>query len=297
METRETVIWSDGTRMAADLYLPDGFGAGDRRPAVVWVSGTQGTRKGTPRQLGPIFAKNGYVFLGFDYRGWGDSESIVTTLDPQPRIEASAETTIRVRAHRWQHNYTDQTQDIRAAISYVAGEPSVDPERIGIIGTSYGGGLATWVAGNDPRVKVAVIQVGGVGRRGAAYWQEAYRLATRQARGETEPVPFETGKSESFPKARYNNAKNIGFDNVQAVQRINIPFLALDADKDEYGSNTKWITDALRERGVPVEYHVLPMTHYDVYRGKFEEATQIELAWFDRHLKATQAAAAAGGKQ
>jgi hypothetical protein len=285
METRETVIWSDGTRMAADLYLPDGFGAGDRRPAVVWVSGTQGTRKGTPRQLGPIFAKNGYVFLGFDYRGWGDSESIVTTLDPQPRIEASAETTIRVRAHRWQHNYTDQTQDIRAAISYVAGEPGVDASRIGLMGTSYGAGLVTWMAGYDPRVRAAVIQVGGVGRRNAAYIDAAYKLASQQARGETEPVPVDTGTSPSFPKARYNNVKNLHFDNAEAVRRINIPFLSLDADKDEYGINTKWVIDALKERGVPCEYHVLSMTHYEVYRQRFEEATRIEMAFFDRYLK------------
>mgnify|MGYP003346934527 CR=1 FL=1 len=43
---------------------------------------------------------------------------------------------------------------------------------------------------------------------------------------------------------------------------------------------------ALRERSVPTRYHVIPgITHYGVYREGFEEATRVELEWFDRHLK------------
>ncbi|MCX7827001.1 MAG: prolyl oligopeptidase family serine peptidase, partial [Verrucomicrobiae bacterium] len=113
-------------------------------------------------------------------------------------------------------DFADQVADIRAAISFLAGEPNVDPQRIGIIGTSYGGGLVTWVAGNDPRVKCVAAQVAGMGGgRGPAAEQRAYELWTKQARGETEPVPFETGKlggkMERYEHMRSNPVKSIGY--------------------------------------------------------------------------------------
>ena len=57
-------------------------------------------------------------------------------------------------------------------------------------------------------------------------------------------------------------------------------------------ARTEWLRalgfsqQALRERSVPTRYHVIPgITHYGVYREGFEEATRVELEWFDRHLK------------
>ena len=52
--------------------------------------------------------------------------------------------------------------DIRAAISFVVGETNVDAQRVGIWGSSYGGGLVTWTAGNDPR-GVTLIRLGTAG--------------------------------------------------------------------------------------------------------------------------------------
>ena len=56
-------------------------------------------------------------------------------------------------------DYADQTEDIRAAVSYIVGEPGVDAARIALWGTSYGGGLVVWATGNDPRVKCLAAQV------------------------------------------------------------------------------------------------------------------------------------------
>jgi dienelactone hydrolase len=44
---------------------------------------------------------------------------------------------------RWQMNDTDQTEDIRAAISFLAVAPTVDAQRIGLMGSSHGGSLVT----------------------------------------------------------------------------------------------------------------------------------------------------------
>jgi uncharacterized protein len=55
---------------------------------------------------------------------------------------------------------------LTSAITWLEVQPEVDPNRIGIWGTSNGGAHAPYVAGVDDRVKAAVGQVGyGDGRR------------------------------------------------------------------------------------------------------------------------------------
>lgn len=297
VEKREVTIFSDGTRMVGDLYLPRSRNPNSRLPAVIFCNGTGGTRKGTASRLGPIFADHGFAFLAFDYRGWGDSESQLMAVKPQSRPDENGEMTIRVRALRWQMNYADQTVDIRAAISFLAGELAVDPERIGIMGSSYGGGLVTWVAGNDPRVKCVVAQVPGLGGgRGPAAEQRMYRLHTRQARGETEPVPLETGRMQGqmarYEHMRVNPAKSIGYSAVEAAGKITAPILFVVAENEELSNNetVERVYESILKRGVPAKYHVIPgITHYGIYREGFEEATNVELAWFERHLKEEEA--------
>jgi fermentation-respiration switch protein FrsA (DUF1100 family) len=53
----------------------------------------------------------------------------------------------------------DQLADIHAAIRCARGQPSVDPARIGLWGTSLGGGHVVAVAADDPNVQAVVAQV------------------------------------------------------------------------------------------------------------------------------------------
>ena len=297
-EVRPVTIWSDGTRMAGDLYLPRDRNPGAKLPGVVFCAGTGGTKKGTGRRLGPIFAAAGYAALAFDYRGWGESDSQLMAVDPQPAPSETGTVTLTVRPLRWQMNYTDQTEDIRAAISFLVGEPGVDPERIGIMGSSYGGGLVTWVAGHDPRVRCVVAQVPGLGGRGPAAEKRMYELHAAQARGETEPVPVETGrlggKMARYEQMRANPAKSIGYSAVEAAGRITAPALFVVAENEELSDNesVRRVHEGIKARGVATDYVVIKgISHYGIYREGFAEATRAELAWFDRHLKG------AGGQQ
>jgi dipeptidyl aminopeptidase/acylaminoacyl peptidase len=292
VEKRAVAIFSDGTRMAGDLYLPKDRKPEDKFPAIVLCAGTGGTKGGTQARLAPIFASKGYVALAFDYRGWGVSESQLMAVEPQPKPDEKNEMTIKVKALRWQMNYTDQTEDIRAAISFVAGEPNVDKARIGIWGSSYGGGLVTWMAANDPRVKCVAAQVPGMGARTPRAVAAALEYHTKQARGEVEPVPIETGKMTgkmaTYENMRVNPTKSIGFSALDAAAKLNVPAIFVVAENEELSSNAtvESVHKALTERGVPSRYHVIPgITHYGVYREGFEEATRVELEWFDRHLK------------
>jgi dipeptidyl aminopeptidase/acylaminoacyl peptidase len=214
--------------------------------------------------------------------------------EPMPKPDASGEITVKARPIRWQMDLADQTFDIRCALSFLAGESSVDAERIGIFGTSYGGGLVTWVAGNDPRVKCVVAQVPGMGGgRGPAAVKYALDLAMKQARAETEPVPIETGKltgkMSAYPQMRVNPAKGIGYSAIDAAPRIKAPMCILVAENEELMKNEdngKRVFDILQENKVPSEYHVLSgITHYGVYREAFVDATRLEAAWFAQHLK------------
>lgn len=293
VEKRAVTIWSDGVRMVGDLYLPKGLKPTDKLPAVLFCAGTGGTKKGTPQQMAPRFVQAGFVFLAFDYRGWGESDSRLMSLDKQPLPDAKNEITVHARAIRWQMDFADQAMDIRAALSFLSGETNVDAQRLGILGTSYGGGLVTWTAGNDPRVKCVAAQVGGMGggRRPAAD-RRAYELAAKQARGETEPVPFETGKMggkmAAYENMRVNPAKGIGYNAMEAAEKIRVPMIIIDAEKDELidiHQNGEKVSEILKKNSVPVAYHVMPgITHYGIYREAFDEATKLELAWFTQHL-------------
>ncbi len=294
VEKRAVTIWSDGVRMSGDLYLPKGLKAADKLPAVLFCAGTGGTKKGTPQQLAPRFVQAGFVFLAFDYRGWGESDSRLMTLEKQPLPDAKSEVTVHARAIRWQMDFADQAMDIRAALSFLSGETNVDAQRLGILGTSYGGGLVTWTAGNDPRVKCVAAQVGGMGGgRTPTADRRAYDLAAKQARGEVEPVPFETGKMTgamaAYANMRVNPVNKIGFDALEAAAKIRVPMIIIDAEKDELidiHQNGEKVSEILKRNGVPVAYHVMPgITHYGIYREAFEEATKLELDWFTQHLK------------
>ena len=58
-------------------------------------------------------------------------------------------------------NNAHEVDDYRAAISYLQGEPGVDPDRIGIWGSSNAGSVVIAVAAIDARVKAVVSQVAG----------------------------------------------------------------------------------------------------------------------------------------
>lgn len=302
VQRRSVTIWSDGTRMAGDVYCPKNLAPADKLPAIVFVHGTGGVKKtGFSVRLGVAFAQSGYVFLNFDYRGWGESESKLLMLDTMPEPDEKGELAVKARAIRWQMDFQDQTTDIRNAVAFISGESNVDPQRVGVLGTSYGGGLVTWTAAYDRRVRCAAVQVPGMGGgRGPQFYEYAYRLMTRQARGEAEPIPFEqgapTGKMAAYAHMRYNVAKDVAYDAIRASQDVKVPMLIIDAGREELMDITKnggRVAEILRSRGVTVKYHVIAdMDHYGVYGKHFEEALSMERAWFDEHLKGAPPSAA-----
>ncbi|GAB2609816.1 alpha/beta hydrolase [Streptomyces capparidis] len=105
-------------------------------PCVVLGHGFTGTQDRL-RGSAEHFAARGMAALTFDYRGFGESGG-----EPRQVVSVKA-----------------QLADFRAAVAHVRGLPGIDPDRVGVWGSSLGGGHAITLAAEDPRIAAVVAQV------------------------------------------------------------------------------------------------------------------------------------------
>ena len=289
-------IWSEGTRMAGDLYRPADSGD-DRAPAIIMSHGWGGTKAGLVRNA-IRFAADGFVVLAFDYRGWGESDGKLVVIGEMPERGVNGEMQVLAREIRRVVDPIDQTLDIRRAFDFLEGESGVDVDRIGYWGSSYSGAHAIWVAANEPRAACAVGQVAAADSLDLARtsWKDtgidiaqyAREQAIRRARGEIAPLPQGTDKAPNLNGWAHLD-KVVEYRPVDDAGRIDIPLLVIDAEHEElfdrHRAGELAVTRA-RENGARTEYRVIPdITHYDIYREAFEESGEMALAWFNSCLK------------
>jgi dienelactone hydrolase len=96
------------------LFQPEGTGP---HPGITMAHGYAGVREHGLERFARVFADAGFVVLVHDHRGFGHS-------DGEPRYDVDPRR---------------QIADWRRAISYLESHPTVDPDRIGLWGTSYAG--------------------------------------------------------------------------------------------------------------------------------------------------------------
>lgn len=130
----DLVFDSQGTPCAAWLYLPEGS---DRRPAVVMAHGFTAVREQRLDAYAERFAQAGLVVLLFDYRHFGASGG-----EPRQLLDVRR-----------------QLEDWEAAIAAVRERPEVDPDRVALWGTSFGGAHVQSIAARDKTIVAAVAQV------------------------------------------------------------------------------------------------------------------------------------------
>jgi uncharacterized protein len=290
---RPSSFYSEESRIAADLFLPADFKPGQRRPGVVLCHGFTGVRQLMLEDYAQVFATAGYVSLIFDYRGFGDSEG-----------------------PKWRLLPLEQVDDIRNAITWLEAQPEVDPQKIGLWGTSFGGAHAPYVAAVDGRVKAAVGQVGFeagstflLGVRDTAQRaelmqqiEEDRRRRVLEGKGRTVD-PFERGLQnehsreflskalESFPQMRCELSwqtweKTLEYNPIELVHKIAPRGLMLIAARDDNICPLKGYEKLYEAAGQPKKLVVLPITHYEIYAGRwFKESADHAVEWFDRFLK------------
>ncbi|NWG46564.1 MAG: alpha/beta fold hydrolase [Alphaproteobacteria bacterium] len=287
-------IWSEGTRLAGDLYKPADLQPGEKRPGIVLVNGFPGTKNGMAR-LGyaQTFAEAGYITLFFDFRGWGESESYYYTLEDPAEPDAEGNVTLKARAVRTVNDPIDRLADVQSALDWLAGEPGVDSERLGLWGTSFGGGNVLYVGSRDPRVKAIVAQVPYMGAYDSPPEVIAHvqAQASRKARGEIDPHAANTDLEQGAngPSGARDLARYRFYEPLEMAKRSDTPTLIIDAKDEELFDrmiNGNAAHEILKANGVPTEYRVVEGTHYAIYRAEaHKNATQWALDWFNTHLK------------
>src|SRR3989441_8567135 len=139
MEERVSFV-SDGLKLAGVLHAPDGRAQRQRRPAFLVLHGFGSNKdSGGSVATARMFVDLGYVALRFDMRGCGESEGV-----------------------RGRVICLEQVEDTRSAFGFLAARPEIDPDRIGVIGASFGAAVAVYMAGIDPR-GAPCISAGGWG--------------------------------------------------------------------------------------------------------------------------------------
>lgn len=176
---------SDGMKLSGVLGLPDNIRPGESRAAMIVLHGF-GSNKNAGNVKIPCKMLNewGYISLRFDMRSCGDSEG------------------------EFGHILClDQVSDTRNALTFLQGHPAVDPQRIGVMGSSFGAAVALYSGSVDERFG-CVISSGG--------WGDGERKFRGQHPGEAAWRKF-TDMLEEGRKYKQKNGRSMMVDRYDIV--------------------------------------------------------------------------------
>jgi len=286
-------FYSEEVRLVGDVYYPESLKPGERRAGIVLCHGYTGVKDIYLPDNARVLNEAGYVAMTFDYKGWGDSEGPRSRLAPYSRVA-----------------------DVQAALTFLGTVPEVDPDRLGIYGTSYGGATVVWVGAIDPRVKCVVSVVGiGNGER----WMRSVRrpdewhdLLVRSRQDRLKRAL--DGKSEFVAREEVLLPDRQSAELAAAARRNNpaaVSVIPLEYVDETLQFNPEWVVDKIAPRpilfittdddrlvppeesiqlharaGEPKKLVVLEgYGHYEVYmEPAFSRVMQATVAWYREHL-------------
>lgn len=130
----ETISSRTGNEIAVTVRRPDTQAP---VPVIILCHGFCGIQEVLLPRFAEAFVGAGYAAVTFDYRGFGASGGERGRLVPSMQIE-----------------------DIHTVIAWVKALPGVDAARVGLWGTSLGGGHVLAAAASDPSIRAVVSQLG-----------------------------------------------------------------------------------------------------------------------------------------
>ena len=277
-----TFFSGPGLRLSARLYRPDE--GNDRNAGIVMCHGFGGVKEGTPVGLANLLAKHGYTVLTFDYRGFGGSEGLANHLVP-----------------------SEQVEDAVSAIEFLAQRPGIAPNRMGIYGNSFGGGIAILAATRSLRLKAAFVTVpvtSGDGwlrsvNRFYEYQEMKERvfaaIAKKTLSGHLELADrFELVPPDPHSRARHTNNKQSftletfyhvsNHEPIAEAHKVEIPVGVIGIRGDLLVPVEQAISLYERMRG-PKHLHLFDRgNHHSVYDDLLLEVSQQVIPGFDRYL-------------
>ena len=277
---------SDGTSLGGWYTLPNGEGP---HPLIVMTHGLSSLADLGLIDFATRFSEAGFACLAYDHRNWGRSEG-------WPRHESDP----------WA-----QVADMHDAISFARTLDWVDPDCIGLWGTSYSGGHALVVGAMDRRVRCIVAQVPFVfGARNFDLWVPDEVRATvldvlsadRDGRARGHPPMMrpvaEPGsevaewagridKSGIYPNELSFRSLDLArtYEPGSFADRISpTPLMLIVADNDTTNP-VDWQLEVFENAREPKRLVRLKCGHYDPYLDHIEAAAGAAIGWFADHLK------------
>jgi dipeptidyl aminopeptidase/acylaminoacyl peptidase len=133
----------DGHPIRSWLVLPETASAASQAPLLLWVHG------------GPMSSWNSWSWR---WNPWLMAARGYAVLLPDPALSTGYGQEFIARAHReWGAR---PFADIMAAADAAAARPDIDADRVAMMGGSYGGYMANWMAGHTDRFKAIVSHAG-----------------------------------------------------------------------------------------------------------------------------------------
>ncbi|MGH8177476.1 MAG: alpha/beta hydrolase [Steroidobacter sp.] len=298
---REVTYYSDEVGCYAVLFLPRNFSANGKTPGVVLGHGWAGTHNSIEK-YGARLAEKGLVAMVIDYRGWGRSDGFATLADRGPAERAKntddvryVHTSAEVVIKRTRLIPMKQVEDVRSAISWLQGEPGVDPDRIGVWGSSFAAGNSIVVGALDARVKAISVQVPAISGKnaptgamplGGRLLEDAIMRA-RTGQGAEFETGFSTRRTVDVETSQmvaeyrpFRYLKDVGDRPVQFIVAANEE---LFSNKDNAYAAAEVLTGPTKVIEVP------NTTHFEMYiDAAFEISSNAAADWFLEHLGAVK---------
>ncbi|OPY56623.1 MAG: Alpha/beta hydrolase family protein [Pelotomaculum sp. PtaU1.Bin035] len=286
---------SVGLKCRGWLYTPEENAAA--RPTIVMAHGISLSKEMGLEQYAEKFCREGFAVLVFDYRYLGESDG-----EPRGRIIPE-----------------EQVEDYRNAISYARTLKEVDPDHIGIWGTSYSGGHCLQVAAFDKRVKCVVSQVPVVD-----CWEIAKRflrtdilratfqqlIQYRESRYNGGPEAYlpvvgppgepcflaSAASYEFFTDAasKVSNWKNqmtlesmekfLEYVPGRVIDRISPTPLRMIVARQDEEAQTDLALKAYEKALEPKSVIIIAGGHFDAYTNCFDQSSKAAIEWFKEHL-------------
>jgi hypothetical protein len=280
-------IPSAGLKLSGSVRVPEGVRAGERRPAFLVLHGF-GSNKDSGNVLAPAKVLNelGYVTLRFSMRGCGDSEG------EHGRVIC-----------------LDQVEDTRNAVTFLTQHSAVDPKRIAVVGSSFGGAVAVYTGGVDDRV-AAVISNGGWGNgerkfrgqhKSPQEWERftkmlaegrAYRERTGRSmmvpRYDIVPIPphlranLAKGSLQEFPAETAQSMFDFRADDVVAKIAPR-PLLLIHAANDSV-TPTEQSIELFKRAGQPAELHLFSEVDHFLFAEDNARVWGVMRDWLQKYF-------------
>jgi dipeptidyl aminopeptidase/acylaminoacyl peptidase len=169
--------------------------------------------------------------------------------------------------------------DIHAALDGVIARGLTDPQRLGVMGLSYGGYLTQWLVGHSDRFRAAVAE-NGVANQVSAWGNSYFGVHYNRRHNLGDPL------SERGMRHLWRTSP------LSAAADIHTPLLMLQAEEDRNcpAADNEQLFTALKVLGREVEYVLYPEEHHELknYGRPDRRIDRMDrvLAWFDRSLGA-----------